>query len=372
MKRNCETSTLTTFLNPIRTRTLALIYWLLLVAASGSTSALSQVAILGDSLATGAGTHPDLRFSAKNLVDVFSQRMRLKTETTTKPKRLWPSTREFRGGVDWMAKNFIHGLSKVFLDTEEYSWGFVMARKAFPRLPLLIAAEDGARIRQGIRQLDRVLELTSGKPPEHVFVFFTGNDLCAPHRSLLTSSEDFAEQLSKILSYYTNLEDSGPKNIYVLGFLGVAQILVSKDILDKEIEAFGEATTCRKLREQGFTPKVPEVLPEDAQGLGMFLPPNPASYCPTLFPNYEDGSSQKDRDESTSQIANRVREYRAVSRQVVERWQEEQAETPHLGFHYVDGTESVIFAAEDIAQDCFHLSRAGQAKVAAAILDSLP
>lgn len=353
-----------------------------------------RLAVLGDSISTGAATHPALAMDARRLWGVFSGATEARPVDAERgelppPGRLWPSVREFFGGADWVHRNTMQLVARRFLDTEEYSWGYAVAQALLPGTPaerasgLAIAAENGARTEAMPFQLERVLEASGGRLPEKLFIFYTGNDLCGLAMSQVTSEADYRRALRAGLAAISRAPAAaGGTDVYVMAYLSVLQLLHGESILAKEVEANGEKTTCREMRERGFQPKDPAYdpgLPEEARWFGLLMPPNPAGYCATLF-----GPPSRDGDELVSALANRIRAYRAVQQQVVAdasgkpaaRAAEAPAAPPlpqssAVRFHYVAETADLTFDADDIAGDCFHLARPGQEKVAKAVLSYL-
>jgi hypothetical protein len=353
-----------------------------------------RLAVLGDSISTGAATHPALAMDAKRLWGVFTGSAEARPVDAElgelpPPGRLWPSVREFFGGADWVHRNTMQLVARRFLDTEEYSWGYAVARALLPGTlaeragGLAIAAENGAKTEAMPFQLERVLEASGGRLPEKLFVFYTGNDLCGMAMSQVTSEADYRRALRAGLAAVTRAPAApGGSDVYVMAYLSVLQLLHGESILAKEVEANGEKTTCREMRERGFQPKDPAYdpgLPEEARWFGLVMPPNPAGYCATLF-----GPPSRGGDELVGALANRIRAYRGIQQEVVADLSGKQA--PHAGeapaapplppssavrFHYVAETAELSFAADDIAGDCFHLARPGQEKVAQAVLSYL-
>jgi hypothetical protein len=358
----------------------------------------SRLAILGDSLSTGAATHPALVFDTERLWAVFqdqtlvapkrsdipsADRFQL-PETLAAPQRLWPSPREYSGSFEWVLRNSLQSLSRRFLDTAQYSWGYLAAAGlGIEPANVLIAAEDGARTAQIPRHIDRVLEANDGRLPERILLFYSGNDLCAPAVNFVPNAEEYAADLSAGIEYIMRVASSGgtPRgtDVYVVGFLGVLQLLHSPDILNKKVFAFGETVTCKELRDHGYGPgreSYRPQLPVTAWYFGELMPPNPAAFCPTLFGRGTVGGETQEQLVST--LANRIRDFREEQRKQVDAANlrlsasaEKFGQVSSLRFHYVDATTALTFTGDDIAGDCFHLSTGGQAKVADAVLSQM-
>lgn len=362
---------------------LNVIIWLgACVPSSEPPEAPFRIAVLGDSLSTGAATHPALQMDAKRLWEVFQGKIDVRAQDTElelpPPQRLWPARREFFGGADWVHRHLMQLVSRRFLDTEEYTWAYALARATLPgsvdeqARQLVIAAEDGAKTEALPMQLERVLQASGGRLPEKLFVFYTGNDLCGLALSQTTSESEYRRALrAGIQAILRAPAAKAGSQVYILGHLGVTQLAYEPDILAKPVYAYGEMSSCRALRERGFEPPGPNYdpgLPEDARWFAMLMPPNPAAYCPTLF-----GAATPEQERSLQAIANRIRAFREIQAQVVaDLSANPMAAAPSpVRLHYVADTANLQFAADDIAEDCFHLSRQGQQKLATAVLSYL-
>lgn len=356
---------------------------------AATTDGPFDAVIIGDSLSTGGGSHPALRYDTDLLWDVFNGRVDISAASSNlspryqemlpgpvlaRPQRLWPTMREFFGGPDWVYRHLLSTLSQKYLDTEEYSWGYLAARElGVEPERLAIAAEDGARIAAMPRQIDRTLAVTGGRLPSKVFIFFSGNDLCGIEPSLMTTAGDFAIHLNRGLEYLARAaREQGVIDVYLLSFMSMGQLLDSQEILTKKIVAFGQETTCAELRKSGYRPKQPVAtkVPVDAWYFSMAMPPNPAAFCPTVF------APQRFAGHTISTLANRIREYRVAEKKVVDEFvklSKEKPESPQarLRLHYVTATAGLSFSADEVGEDCFHLSLRGQEKVAQAVVSEL-
>lgn len=384
-------------------------------------SANSKVAILGDSLSTGAATHSALAFDGDSLWDVFKHVVSVNEEKTPeisaflgpvdlgKPGSLWYSEREFRGGMEWVFRHFFKRLSNEYLNTGAYSWGYLAARKVgFSPENILIAGENGARMADLSRQIDRVLDATQKRLPEKIYILFSGNDLCATHIKLLTPPESYKKSLLDGLKYlFRNGEPAANgTEVIVVGFLGVTQLLVSEEILDKNILAFGQQMSCRQLRAKNYQSPIldpTKVRNEETVYFSHMMPPNPSGYCPTLFAlpmlargevglfsgtadtkPEQDQSTKKNEpwklsgrtkarvDEMVSLLSGRVRQFRTASVEAVREaldWARNDFPSKNIKISYLYDTEKLVFEADDIAQDCFHLSPKGHIKIAKKLIE---
>ena len=385
---------------------------------------VSSVGILGDSLSTGAGTHPSLEFNGDSLWEVFKGlrpisatseheglQEFIKSKDLETPVVLYPGVREYRSGFEWVMANLQRTFSAGFLNTEEYSWGHILGRSLGAEgQSIYIAGQNGAQVASFRRQADRLIDHLDGRLPDRVFALFSGNDLCASHLSLMTSQEDYKNSVLGGLKYLgvNGQSSTSGTEIFVVGFLGVTQLMASDSILDKPINAFGEPMTCRQLRHDQFLPKKPPTNAKHPETLFMshMVPPNPARYCPTLFAlpllaqseagifssaTEESKSSSNDGkkeslamsrtnqvnrkiDDMLGQISSRIRQFRSASSQAVREaniWMKSKYPQKNITFKYIDATERLKFEADDIADDCFHLSVQGNLKLAKTISEEI-
>lgn len=358
------------------------------------------IAVFGDSISTGAATHPALQMDARRLWDIFTgvqlrpaQASHLPPGAIAEdllagtdgilpaPSRPWPSPLEFLGGPDWVHRHAMQIMARRFLDTEPYSWAYQLGVKrlsgslAERARQVMIAAENGARIEHLPRQLSRVLAVNQGQLAAENFVFFTGNDLCAAGAAQITSEDDYRRHLRQgLLALERAPAAPGGSDIYVIGLLGVLQLMQSEAILSKQVDAFGERQTCRLLRQRGFRSENASYDPGLPDGYGWFayfMPPNPASYCATLF-----AGGAADDSGLVSTLANRTRAFRSIAKQLVSDMNSRSSQRtkggdPSHRWHYIAASEDLSFAADDIANDCFHLSPLGQSKLAQAVAQGL-
>lgn len=349
-----------------------------------SAHADPKVAILGDSVSTGAGSHPNHIYDTKALWDVFQGDVSTypsgediekftsfnHLDSLGAPIYAWPSEREFNSGLEWAFRHFMQFVGQNFLNRGEYSWGYLAARTmGYEARQIIIGADNGSKISDIPRQWDRVLVTNNHKAPEKVFLLFTGNDLCGPTEEQLTTKTDFGKHLETGIRYIERnrgADASQNIEIYVVSFLSVLQLLHTEAILDKPIMAFGEKTSCREIREKHYLPPTnyDPGLPETAYLFQLLMPPNPAGVCPILFGRVRGGESTA----LIGDLANRIRGYREEQKAIVEKLAEQFA---GVKLRYLEQTSEVIFAKEDIANDCFHLSLSGQGRIAEAVLKEL-
>jgi len=366
-----------------------------------------RFAVCGDSISTGAATHPNLEFDSVTLWGILNGTIPVTAQAThlsgiesvfpagngmtsaatvledsvvPPPRRAWPTVKEYRSSVEWVALGLLRSLSESYLDTEEFSWGYMLGR-TFKVAPghVLIAAENGARTSAATAQMARILDATGGELPEKIFMFFTGNDICAPRLEGMTPAVKFEQNLFKALHHAlrNGRVPAGGTDIYVPAYVNVTQLLTSPAIQTKLVRAFGTKIACGQLRENQFVQVLPPApkeagtgIPPEANLISQVLPPNPAAMCPTLFAR---DANSADQSERIGALANRIREFRTAAQNAVRRasslQKDKYPENP-VRLHFIEETANLDLEADDVAEDCFHLSIRGQAKLARVIYDA--
>lgn len=352
--------------------------------------AFEGLAILGDSSSTAAGTHPNLKFDSKVLWDAFTGTLDLSVKASMVPQdfqgvvsdlappiRVGPSTRENDGGSGWIWHHAIQKISAETIESHSMSYGYLVGRKlGIAPKDILIAGENGTTARHAWLHAARLVGARDNDLPSRVVFFYTGNDLCAQDYDDITEASDYGKELLSAMKYLVlngHASERGTK-IYIPGFLSVTSLMHEPSILAKKIRLHGEEVTCQEARARLFAPKSADQIPVNETGdprytvFSAFMPPSPVLFCPTLFSKAADDSARQ------SMLANRIRAYREAQRKAVEEFNEWRGtKFPARSFEavYVGATESVKFEGEDVAGDCFHLSPAGQGKIARALLTAI-
>ena len=355
----------------------------------------TTLAIIGDSLSTGAVAHPALRYDRRALLDIFTGKTPILVDDKMRqqmvsngfaaasdgffPQRLLPTNREAdSGAVSFVMHHAILSFAHHYLDAEELSWGYLVARSlAFAPQNILVAAEDGSRMAAAERQVDRVLDSTGGILPQHVFLFFTGNDLCGPTMDYVTEADDYGEYLTRALLYILQNGKIGGdgSDVWIMDPVGILQLVQSESIQNKVVDAHGKKMRCAEL--QTYVGEAQHMTPDEAQSYSpvasLFVtqfPRSPAYYCPTVLGLSLDGQGK----ENQTTLANRLRSYREEIAAAIERVKKHPLFKQAAGkvrFHEITDTGKILFTGDDIANDCFHLSLTGQMKIARVVVDQM-
>jgi lysophospholipase L1-like esterase len=161
------------------------------------TTQAGFIAFLGDSLSTGAVAHPDLALTQAAMKSVLAGTMSyapdevywekvkeagflLDSGSEADPRRLYLASREFKDPMGWFLDHVGLVFSHKYLDAERYAWSYFLGRSlGYEPDSVWIAAKDGEKAEHATAQMARVLDESQGEAPDHIFMFFTGNDLCA-------------------------------------------------------------------------------------------------------------------------------------------------------------------------------------------------
>ena len=330
--------------------------------------------VFGDSIASGAATHPALEFDGDVLWEILNGQKSVSPRKAPvtflgemeldAPSIVLPTSSEVMNHpLAASSEILMQTLGSVFLNTEEYSWGYQVARKhGVPGKKIFFASTNGARSGNFSSQVQRFLSLSGGKLPKLIFVMFTGNDLCSPYGDGVTSPELFHSNIEAAIKLLASgAPHSEGTRLVLAGMLPITQLYQSASILDKKVKAHGREVSCRDLRESSFAR--PEGTPAKylipAQFSQVF-PPNPSLMCPNLF------APEKLMKDQISEVATTASLYRDQLESIASTY---SGKTKGVSIEYIRELSKLTLDASDIAQDCFHLSAAGHSKIASKVID---
>ena len=372
----------------------------------------SSIAVLGDQLSLGAGSHPEAVHDRQKAWELLTAQRTLKTDqllstvfksldikqTPRNPQVLSFSTREYLGSIFWVVQHFLLGLNRLHLQSPALSWGYLVSSKlGYSGDQIYIAAHQGGKIEDMSRQIDRVFDAFNGHLPSKVLILFSGNELCARHPAFLDSSDHIKGSFSRALKYLVVNSKSAASQgtqVIVMSYIGLIELLADPGILEKEIYAHGEMTTCKDLLKGGYQPptdkRKEEDLPQESLYFGQVFPQNPAQVCPTKYAQRliaqselgffsgldkqgKERKIQRSVEDQVSHLASKVRKIRKALEATVEetqQWSQQSFPNKKINFKYVS-LEHVTFDKKDVAATCQHLSLEGQLKIAHAVLAGL-
>ncbi len=355
------------------------------LSLSPSPLRAGTIAVIGDSISTGGASHSALAFDIEKMETVFNGQQKLDIDPATRdflsregitppltpPQRLGLSPREFTHPLVWIFNNFVTSMSTQYLDMEEYSWGYLLSR--FHGDTILIAARDGEKSFQARQQVDRILDNAKDQSLDQVFIFFTGNDICAADPALITTRDEYTQNIGTAVRYL--IKNARPKlnggitHIWLMDPLGVSQLATSPEILSKRIPAFGAEHSCRELQSDEVNKGFISKQTDDASSLGMrailsqIFQGGPYGLCPSLFAYHKTGTL-----EDLMPVSNALASYREG---LIDLVKELDTVNPAYRVHQLNAPSTLMFAAEDIGNDCFHLSVRGHMKIAKAIREEM-
>lgn len=348
----------------------------------------ATVGIVGDSISTGGAAHPALAFDIDRMQAIFSGKQSLELDEATKAylegeglttpsnaQRLDLSPREYYRPWLWVFHRFITSMSSQYLDSLESSWGSLYGRLG-GTTKVFVAARDGEKSQHARQQIDRILDGAQGEALDHLFVFFTGNDICAPHPEFVTDQSRYVANVEEAVQYY--IRNAKPKangeltHIWLVNPLNVNQLVTSQVIQSKKVLAYGKERSCKELQSDQFekdllgTPSKEEL---DKGGLGLrpilaqVFQGGTYGLCPSLF-QYHEGSSL----EALKPVSDALGGYRQGLSDLAKKLNEVN---PSFRVQNLASSTPIEFAAEDIANDCFHLTARGQLKIARALRNEI-
>ncbi len=348
------------------------------------TESLNQGAfVFGDSLSTGAVTHPDTKIDVAKIfgmvkdseiypIDPKAFGDSQADDENTPVRILGRSDEDFFASL---SSDLAGDVNKV-IETPMYSWGGQLADLENNRSSFLIAAENGARASAGATQVGNLIERLNadGRPlalPAKVFIFFSGNDMCAGESfDEMTSPEDYAAGLQatikKLMDEFSVFEKG--TTIYVMSHLDLVSHFTNGDIFKEKTvtNADGDKLTCQKYlglpEPKVFADGKIDLAKLNLKDLANENLYHPQKICKSLLSLVPGAGIEPvlDADAAKKQLE----AYRQGAEAMVKEMQANISDE-RLSLVYVKDTESLTFAAEDIANDCFHLSVNGQEKIAA-------
>ena len=336
------------------------------------------LAIVGDSSVTGAAAHPDFTASWTGLLRhtfnlVFwsdlRQHLSPRIEDYTSPEsfHITPpisrltrvlyshADREDAKKYDFEQQQYWEGKASTRVDTEEYSFGYLLGRRfGIPAEHIINVGQDGTTIDTMAEQFERILDVAPTLPPL-TLISYVANDLCDPDifsDSVASYVEqyrlDFRDQLREFREFPTHPRGS---QIVILAPLDIANILANPDVLAQKVDLAGIPTTCGEFREAPIAATEPARLLQDIL----------IHECSAVL------------DPSVPRAV-RLAKVTALQKAQVRTMEEELLEfnaTAPKGMRVSLATSvrHIQFHAGDLANDCFHPALGGHERIALQLLN---
>ena len=347
-------------------------------AESRKANKINKIGIIGDSISTGAAAWPVIAYDADVLSDLFDGQITMVPSPSEReqivaagfseaadqipPKITRPPLRMFRGGASWLYLNFMNAVQKHYMDMETFSWSYMVARKlGYNPDQILLAARDGARMENAVSQLESILEMNDRYLPKDLLVLFTGNDVCNVEEKYLTSAESYEDNIRAFLAYMkkNGRVPLGGVNLWFFAAIDVLQISQKKEILEKRVTGHGDLMTCRELHKPSSNsmpaPKTRSRFNFLNNMVTSSFGGSPSLYCQSVV--Y--GLNGMTKYQSDALISEKMSTFRNLEHYISLKHSNDQ-----IRIRYIKDTSRLVLSAEHMAQDCFHLSLAGQLHLA--------
>lgn len=341
------------------------------------------MAVVGDSSTTGAVASPSFRATWERVGQLLGNfadglkpdpKMEARYGDFVDPARFnienppRPLTRVMFAPAEYQAaekKNELHLLEfgsrgSQAVDTEEYAFPYLMGRSFdIPAPQIVLTAQDGKKISELGNQFDRILVTGAKTLPPVVLISFVANDLChpdnftkPPEHFANTYRAALARQLDHVLTLPAN--PHGTKLIFVSP-LKVSEILTNPQLLDQPVKfENGEGVTCRQIHDGSG------VHGDAAKKLQSML----IGACRGVLKQGEDPERQRRRlvDLQDSQFE--------ILQFAVDGFNQ-SGRDKNFSAVLATSTRNLEMRAGDVANDCFHPSVQGHARIAEALLREL-
>lgn len=330
------------------------------------------VGIIGDSSVTGAAAHPKIEASWSSLLghahDLIwlpreNQKIPVTMAELVNPKHYGivnpdPVTRLYYGPGELRSRSLyllnIEAKGAIKLDSEELSFGYLVGRRlGIPAPRIVIAGQDGAMLGTISVQLQRLLEVSTYLPPI-LMISFVANDLCDPlvfNRPVAEFAEAYRQNLKTQLRYLALLPaDQKGTRVLLLPPLDLANILSNPQLLSQVVDLNGEQTTCGSLRESRSS----------ETRLSLILQKVLIHECPAIL------ESAQSVDSRLARIQELQAAQIAVLGEEVENF---NSKAPaRMKMQLAASVRDIVFQKGDLANDCFHPSAYGHARIANRLL----
>ena len=320
------------------------------------------IGIIGDSSVTGAAANPQfqpnwlnlLGHAGKALLNLHSSNL------TAGPGYQSPIRVMYTRGEYDEAKAKNQSLEQKIeadlsqkIDTEEFSFGYIVAQKLnLSPDKLVIAGQDGVRVNQMSRQLERLAMTGGGTLAPLVLASFVANDLCHPDnfsKPIEHFSTAYEADLRGQFEVIANFPPApGGTKIVFLAPLDIANVLTNANLLQQRVRFENGNVTCQQVR--------------DGQLPGGDLSRQMGQ---TLIGACRGVLSGGDREARLSQLKNLQNAQATILQKVLTDF---NAKNLAIKTEYAASTKSIDFQPGDLANDCFHPSQAGAGRIADQLL----
>ena len=358
-----------------------------------------KMAFLGDSKSLAGGSDPDYDPRPSFLLSSLKSE-EIAPSKGFLPKVLWPSYKDFQDSLSWVFLHMSLSLSKLAIQRPSLSWAYELGThwgKTQP-LPMVFATKEFASSKDLKNQFLEVLATPGFEDTDTFFVLLAGGDLCHSSPGQTVSPKNFSHEFASFLDFvFTRQKQKGAsKNIQLvfLSYLGVTQLVGSREILEKKILLPGmeKPVTCQAFLENSgvldFSENEASMENLELFTLTSFLPfIRTTALCPALYARKSLAqetlsfgavfdSSEREREIKRSEedqlahLSGLIRSYREEMERVLFK-KKDEARSAGVRLVLLKEVDSLQFSALDVGSDCMNLSHEGHLKVARKVLDSL-
>ncbi len=341
-------------------------------SSAESAEKFKSVAVIGDSGATGIMADPRIFLSYSALGRSIPKPTNHNNVDLSSFKKLYDefeislplNSAGSSSGLEGYPNHFLkfnselgRNLEIVFqsqLNFREMTWAFLATRSLVSKASdINLYSINGKRIGSIHEEVDVMKIISKDEMPEATFVSFTANDFCADNVFLPEEREialnryakDLKEGLEKLSSMKKSLS---AHHVYVLAPMPVTKILSSDEIADKKIylPIKGE-TTCRDIRSGD---PIPVAFSKADYGVAI------RKMCPSIL------SIKPEDKEKIAFMEALYKDVLNIQKTTIEDLKLKAAS--NVIYHYIPEIFDIDVKPKDIANDCFHPSIYGHAKVA--------
>jgi hypothetical protein len=335
----------------------------------------SHIAVVGDEWSLGFFASEKLVYEPNIIFDLLSGKTARSQGTTTHGARvqlevLGVDGREFMGPVDYMSRVILSAFVRAYVQNPRLAWhSNVETSTSNTTTRVILGASYGAKVRDGLNQITGILARTRGNLPNDWYVFFNAGDVCLQTQRLMTTKVEYRKNIDRMVRHLVSeyQKYNIKVRIHLVHPLSFQQVVASSSILEKPVRFHGQLSSCADIykvkRELWANSKSdePDVDAEKTWMLdAMRIPASNQIFCPNLF---APANSTAEWNNRVSALAGRLRTYRDVLDRSAEVWASylKEKSLNHLVEIIVNTrTSDWRMQPDDIANNCLHLSEAGQ------------
>lgn len=320
------------------------------------------IAVVGDSSATGAAASPNFQPSWLNILGHIGQALINLHDSDlgpgpgyASPYRVMYSRPEFDVAKSKNKADDLTAESDLSqkIDTEEFSFGYALSQKlSMSPNKLVLTGQDGVRISSMAHQFDRIMTVGAGALAPLILVSYVANDLCHPNNFSNTVEHfradyeaELRRQFERVATYPA---DPNKTRIVFLAPLDISNVLTNEQLLQQRVRFEGGDVTCRQIRDGAV----------GGGDLGKMMNNSLIGACRGILaggdPQVRIAHLKLLQDAQADVIQRVIADFNAKKLAITA--------------EYAPSIKKIDFQVGDLAQDCFHPSKAGGERIAVQLL----